>query len=245
MKSEVPFMAPRPGSAALAMSRNTSRQCNAAGCSSNRTALSPFCAKHHSVYRNYGHPTAGPVKQAYYIPYRKAVGDLLDANEEHQGLKAALGYVSSWMQQATANEKAYKGAADVAGLVRHGVTPRQVLIEVCSFYTYLSLHGRRPLPDARSESFAMSRAVLMLAPRVRRYTAAANAKDGSGYALRPKFAALDHIGAHLRTVLAYVLGNVADAVANRDAQAAETLEALRAPLKPPVAVYLAEAALTA
>lgn len=238
----MPFMAPRPGTAAFAVSRNTAYQCACKGCIINRTSLSPMCAKHHAVYRQYGHPKAGPVKPAFYTPYRKAVKELLDANENHQGLAAALEYVTGWMKSAAADENAFKSAPEVARLVRYGITPRDVLTEVSAFNCYLTLHGRVPLPDARSEAFAFSRAVLLLAPRGRHYTAAANAKGGSGYALRPKFSVLDHLGAHLRSVLSNVLANVASAVATRDAQAAETRQALRAPLKPPRAAFMVEAA---
>jgi hypothetical protein len=218
------------------------RTCTCQGCSQNRAALSPFCKRHNSVYKQYGHPKAGPVKQGHYASYRQAVVDLIDANEGHQGLTAALTYLGGWMQRAVANENAFKGASEVSYLARHGITAKHLLIEACAFNCYLSQQGRSPLPDQRSEAFALSRALLLLAPRPRRFTAAQNAKGGKGYSVRPSFAALDSIGSHLRAVLANVLANVSMAVADRESQAQDTLKALSEPLKPPVYAYLQEAA---
>jgi hypothetical protein len=242
MNTYKPIVAPRVGTIAHAKSRNILRDCACAGCSQSRASLSPYCRLHTTRADKYGSPQAGPVKPAYYTPYRKPVADLMDANKGHAGLSAALEYVTRWLAQAVANERSFKGANEIAGLVRHGITARDILIEVCAFSCYVRLHGSTPLPDAKAEAFGLSRAVLGLVPRPRRFTAEQNAKGGTGYAIRPRRAALEHIGTHLKAVLAHVLAQVSLAVENSDAQ---TQEALQVPLKPPVMAYLAAGAANA
>lgn len=145
------------------------------------------------------------------------------------------------MHGAAAAEDSFKGAPEIARLVLHGVSPRDLLVEVCAFWCFLQ-DNPRALPDKRSEDFGLSRAVMHLAPRPRRFTREAVAKGTTGYPLRPKFSALDSLGAWLRSVLASFLVNVAEAVATKETRAAETLAQLRAPLVSPTAVYLNDAA---
>ena len=186
---------------------------------------------------------ARPIKPANYIPYRKWIAAIFEANHIHAGLVSNLGYVTQWMQQAIDNEAAYRGASELARVARHAVTPRAVLIEVCSVFCYLK-DNPRALPDQRSEDVAISRAVLRMAPRPRWYTPEAVKKGGTGYQIRAKPSALNSIGAHLRSVLFHFLANVATAVAERDAKALETLRASREPLKEPTSYHLAQAANT-
>ena len=145
------------------------------------------------------------------------------------------------MGRAAHSDEAFKGAPEVSRLVRHGVTPRDLLVELCSFWCYLQANPRA-LPDTRSEDFGLSRAVMHLAPRPRRVTREAEAKGNYGYSMRAKFSALDAIGSHLRSVLAFFLVNIAEAVSTRDVRKLATLQQLREPLASPTAVYLTEAA---
>lgn len=232
---------PRPKSAAEAISLNSLKPCKARGCTEHRKGLDAYCPSHQSVYRKYGHPMARPIKPAQYAHYRKEVSAIFEANLSHPGLVSALSLVTGMCLAAAADEDLSKASPEIARLVRHGVTPRDVLVEACSFFCYL--HDRpRALPDTRSEDFGISRAVMALAPRPRRYTHEATQKGTAGYQLRPKFSALDSIGATLRASLAFFFVNVAEAVSNRDARKLETLQQLRAPLASPTSVYLTEAA---
>lgn len=206
-----------------------------------RSGLDAYCSRHNTVYRRFGHPHAGPIKSIHYRSYRKEVSDLFNVNSNHPGLIHALDYITRWMQQAAAPEASHKWAAEVSRVGRHGVSPTEVLIEVCSFWCWLEANPRA-LPDTRAEDFALSRAVMALAPRPRRITREAANKGSSGYQLRPRFSALDSIGSHLRQVLAFFLVSVSEAVATKEARAAETLAQLRAPLASPTAAYLQEAA---
>lgn len=228
----------------LAKARNTQQVCKARGCNESRSGLNAYCTPHQVVYRRYGHPHAGNIRIQSYMPYRQHVSAILEANSTHPGMVSALDYVTQYMARAAQSDEAFKGAPEISRLVRHGVTPRDFLIELCSFWCYLHDHPRA-LPDTRSEDFGLSRAVMHLAPRPRRVTREAEAKGLYGYSMKPKFSALDSIGSHFRSVLAFFLVNMAEAVSTRDARAIETVKQLRAPLVTPTAVYLAEQALKA
>lgn len=232
---------PRPKTATEAKARNSLRYCKSQGCTEHRQGLDAYCPAHQSVYRKYGSPHAHPIKAARYARYRKEVAAVFEANRSHPGYVTALDYLTRWMLGAAASEDSFKGASEIARLVRHGVSPRDLLIEVCAFWCFLQDHPRA-LPDTRSEDFGISRAVMHLAPRPRRLTREAVLKGTTGYQLRPKFSALDSLGAWLRASLAHFLVNVAEAVATKEARAVETLAQLRAPLTSPTAVYLHEAA---
>lgn len=233
----------REGTAAKARALNEQGFCNVSGCTGRRRGFSNWCPKHLSVTKLYGHPKAGPIKARNYMPYRPWVAALFDANPEHPGLIANQGYVRQYMQRGLDNENAYLGAKEMARLARHAVTPRDVLIEVACIYCYLQ-DNPRAVPDLQSQEVAITRAVVRLAPQGRWYTPEALKKGTTGYPLRPRASALKAIGKHLRVVLSVFLVNVATAIAAREDSKQETIEASRAPLKQPTAVYLAEAATT-
>lgn len=226
----------------LAKDRNESRECNARGCNERRHGLDLHCAQHNTAYRRYGHSAAHPIKPASWAPYRKEVLSVFSANEQHPGLLASLDYVQRWLQESAEDESSSKAAPELARLVRESVSSQDVLTEVCAFWCYLQ-DNPRALPDTKSQDFAISRAIMLLAPRPRRYTREAITKSSNGYAPRCKFSALDSIGAWLRSVLAFFLANVHEAVSTRDSRALETLQALRAPLASPTSDYLAQAAI--
>lgn len=223
----------------LALRRNAGQPCKAPGCGEPRLGLNSHCNAHHASFRRLGHHNARSVKVSRYSGYRKEVFQVFDANPYHAGLLAAHAFINQWMLECSVLPDSTKAASEIALLVRHGVSTREVLIEVCAFWCFLQCEPRA-LPDTRSEDFAISKAVLKLAPRPRRYTPEATKKGTQGYEIRPKFAALDSIGALLRAALSFFLVNIAEAVANRDTRKQETLQALRAPLVSPSAVYVAE-----
>ena len=231
----------RSKSAAQAKPRNEVHLCKARGCNHHREGLNAYCASHNSVYRKYGHPSARPIKPIAYTRYRKEVSAIFDANAGHAGLVAALDYIDKWTADAANPLSTFKGAPEVARLASDGITTRDILIEASSFWCFLH-DNPRALPDTRSEDFGLSRAVMHLAPRPRRYTHEAIQKGTNGYQMRPKFSALNCIGSHLRAVLAFFLANIAEAVSTRDTRELETLRQLRAPLASPTAVYLVDVA---
>ena len=223
----------------LAKARNAAKDCSAHGCTTKRNGLDMFCTPHNGVFRRYGHPTATPIKPANYTPYRALILPVFAANETHPGLIAAQDYVAQWLSKATANEKSCKAASELARLVRAGVSARDVVVEACAIWCYLA-DNQRALPDTRAQDFAISRAVFALSPRPRKYSRITSADPTQrSYGVRARFSSLSGCGSVIRAVLAHFLVNVQEAVSTRDARAAATLAALRAPLKSPTAAYLA------
>ena len=223
----------------VAKARNSAKICCARGCTATRHGLNLFCKPHDVAYRRYGHPTAKPINPANYTPYRALILPVFAANESHPGLVAALDYIAQWLSRATANEKSCKASPEMARLVRAGVSARDVLVEACALWCYTA-DNPRAVPDIKAENVAISRAVFALAPRPRIYSAITAAKPTQGsYATRALPSALAGCGSVIRAVLSHFLVNVQQAVSTRDARAAATLAALRAPLKSPTAAYLA------
>jgi len=103
---------------------------------------------------------------------------------------------------------------------------------------FLKSHPRA-VPDDRSWDFAVSSAVLQLAPRPRRTTRRAgdhwpvNSAPGNSqsYAPKARTSALAFIGKHLRETFAPLLVNVQHSIESRDAQQKAFEAELAAPFR--------------
>ena len=51
-----------------------------------------------------------------------------------------LRWMSAWVASANSSEGSFKGADEVARLTRHGVTPSDILAEVCAVWSWLQAH---------------------------------------------------------------------------------------------------------
>jgi hypothetical protein len=123
----------------------------------------------------------------------------------------------------------------VARLVRHGVQPLELLEVLCGVIYWQRQHPSR-LPSDAARDFAVSHALLNLAPRPKRVLH----RTGQQYSTRAKFAALQHLGKFLRVWLADFLAVVFVALDDREAQRASVLASLRQPFGPPVVAFLDE-----
>lgn len=180
---------------------------------------------------------ARPIDPSEWAVYRKEVSTLFAANDSHAGLVGAVAYVRSLMDRAAANERAFKGAEVLDRLRRDGVTPLEVLTEVAAVWCLLQFRPAT-LPTQRAIDFALSRAVISLRPLPKRvsYTA----KGEQTYSVKPRTSALAFLGRHLREVLGPFLANVWAFVSAREERAKAAAAALREPLSPPTAAFLAE-----
>lgn len=232
---------PYRGPMAKAKELNGTYRCSARGCTELRNDLFKHCKKHHVRYKAYGHPHGGPIKAALFRKHRQAVSEVLEVNLSHAGVAAGLAYMTNLFAQAKADEHSFSGADEVQRIIRHGVTPKEALIELCCFHTYV-LSNPYALPDQRSEQFGLARALLSLAPMPRVVTAQSKLTGSSGYPLKLAASGLLYIGTTLKTVLAHLLANVAVAVAGRDDQLKVTEASLRAPLAVPTVALMTEMA---
>lgn len=182
--------------------------------------------------RNHGHPDARDIPAKEYRGEVGAVRALLTENASHPGLVAALRFLDALMQNARAGEglsdkaQTFPSAPEVARLARHGVQPLDILATLFGCLYWQGQHPRA-LPDDRARDFALSRAVLKLAPRAVR-----QGKGGQRYD-RPKFAALEHLGRFLRQELASLYPMVSQALDTQEEQQRAALAAMRAPFKVP------------
>jgi len=229
----------------LVVLANKQQQCTVRGCSSARDSLSPYCGPHYRRSQRHGHPTAAPVRATLWKPYRARIRALLEANAGHPGLVHALTFLRQWTDQAVAldGQRRQQWASEVARLVRHGVQPLDLLTELGSVWMALQDHPQATQSDLHRD-FAISKAVLQLAPRPRRVTRAAALKGSAGYAPRPRASALKQIGPHLVQALAPLLANLRQSLETEEDRARVEAAAMRQPLAPsPAAVARAVAAL--
>jgi hypothetical protein len=170
------------------------------------------------------------------------VGELLQANASHPGAVLALQWITAWVTKAAEaygrSSASYKGAEEVVRLVQHGVTAKDILVEVAAVFLWLRRHPNA-LPNDRARHFAISRAVFALAPRERRITRTASGGWGSvktaqSYSPKARPSALAYVGQHLQASLAPFLANVQTSLETMDEQRANALAAMQAPLAPPV-----------
>jgi hypothetical protein len=145
------------------------------------------------------------------------------------------------MDMAAADESAFKGAREVAQLVRHGVSPLQLLTEICSHWFWVSDFGHR-FPSDRAADFALSRAVFALAPRPRVATKGPGSSGTWGrptdtpqsWSVKPRESALAYVGSHLRVYLAPFLASVVSGIEEQRKLTADPQALMRLPF-PPVA----------
>lgn len=219
---------------------NSLHLCALPGCSERRSKLANYCASHALRAARFGHPNALPVPPSRYVTERLEVAALVAANQNHPAVVAARSYLEGWMQTAAVDESAFKGAEQIARLVRNGVTATEVLLEVAALWSHSSTHGGL-LPDDRARDVAISRAVFRLCPLPRRQTYRSSSANHN-YALRPRASALAYVGRHLREVLAVTLVNIHSAVTARHERAAAAIREMQKPLEVDAAQVLAQQA---
>lgn len=206
---------------------NTRQECAADNCDRLRSGLSRYCRAHERTTARYGHPNAYPIKKADYQWAVEKVSAIFTANSQHEGLKAALGWTQQWLDSALAGEVAVAGYLDLQRLDAHGVTALDILTAAAAFHVYEATRVR-PFPDQRAADFAMSLAVLHLAPRECR----TGHVSGKPMYVPYRGAALRGIGQSIRKVLPGFLANVRQAIEGEKAQLDSLRTAFTAPFLP-------------
>ncbi|MGA0610646.1 hypothetical protein [Caldimonas sp. KR1-144] len=153
-------------------------------------------------------------------------------------MRSIVAYLDQWSTEACADEKAFRGANEIARLKRHGIKPLELLTEACAFWLWLQRHPQ-VLPSDRAEDFALSRALFGMAPRPRRQTRGpggvwpVNKKLAAScsYAPRARPTAMAYVGQHLRRTLAPFFANVVSSIELQAEQQAAREAAMRAPFK--------------
>jgi hypothetical protein len=115
----------------------------------------------------YGSPTGCAVRTHQLKPYRRELRDFVALHADHRGLQAGLRVIRDWLQSIENGERSAPGYRDAAGLVRHGVESRDVLIEAAACFMYTEDHAAQFKRDIEIVK-AIGHAVLRLAPRTKR-----------------------------------------------------------------------------
>jgi hypothetical protein len=207
---------------------NELHQCSIPQCHSQRHSISQWCLKHASNRERNGDPLAVPVRSVQWKQHKAKVKELFNSNPDHAGLIRAAKYVDQWMEGAAAAEQQGQWALEIARLRRSGVSGLDVVTELCAAWALLQDQPRLCRSDYQ-RPFILSKAVLGLVPRPRRFTAKDNQTGGYGYPIKSKPSALTFIGQHLVQVLGAFLVNVHQNLSTEKAQAMQAVQELRAP----------------
>jgi len=211
--------------------KNQQRPCGARGCQQQRHNMSRYCHRHKRITARYGHPLSRPVSAVETQWCREKVHGLFAANPNHPGLIAAVQFVQQWMASAVAGDQSAVAHVALQQLEARGVTPQAILEAAASLYVW-SRWNERALPDQVAYDFAVSRAVLSLAPAERRQ----GALGGPPYVLPYRGADLQGIAAHFRTYLSRFMVNVYATIETEQAQRQEVARSFDAPFQAPLAV---------
>jgi hypothetical protein len=214
--------------------------CCVNGCDGRRFKLQPYCIKHHERNRNTGDPNGSTPDPRQWAWERKAVTDLFETNPDHPGLTRALAYLDTWTQRATsADHQGNHWAQEVARVVRHGVSSKAILVELCAAWSYLE-RCKRAVPSDRALKFSLSHAVLKLAPRPVRVTAWRATRPSKERRLKAHWRALEEVGGHLQGVFVSLLVHVHQAIHAQEEAARAAVLDFRAPFRPtPTAISTA------
>lgn len=206
--------------------------CCVDGCDGHRFKLQRYCLRHYERNRRTGDPNGFTPDPRQWAWERKAVSDLFEANPQHPGLLRALAYLDTWTQKASLEDRpGNHWAQEVARVVRHGVTSKAILIELCAAWSWLQ-RRKHAVPSDRALKFSLSHAVFKLAPRPVRVGAWNATRPGKERPVKAHWRALEEVGGHLQGVLSALLVNVHEAIHAQEEAASAAVLDLRAPFLP-------------
>jgi len=253
---------PAKRSAYAIISKNEMLPCKVPSCSNHRYRLSPFCSSHYTKHISFGDAQGQALSPKLWDWERQHLRQLFQENQHHHpGLIHTLQFLDAWMKQATTEDnklalsgrtvppEPVKWCPEIARLVRHGVTPLDLLVELAACWSWLQRFPHRA-PSDRAVWFALSRAVFSLAPRpvrASRSVAAQNHPQPSrrGNAVKPVPKALEQVGKHLSGSLAPLLVNAYQTLHTEQDKAMEVVQAMRQPFVAPAVAVTKAAAIAA
>ncbi len=189
------------------ISINRKLLCKVSGCSRHRRGLGHWCNFHTGRSQRYGSPLGSVLrKKAYEVEYEQVRG-LIAKHPTHAGVQSAVAWIGEWLSDAALGN-VVPGQADMRRLSHHNVSPLQILTTASAIFAYHCREPRRLPDDADRLTFAIARAVLLLAPLDYR-TSYLSGKPKS--ICRPlKATTLRNVGKHLRSVLGVLFIGIVD-----------------------------------
>jgi hypothetical protein len=140
-------------------SKHNSRPCEVRGCASPRYGVSNYCLVHRRANRAHGHPLGYRIWPRDIAAERKEVRRILREQPDYPGLRSGL----SWTQ-ALLSRGVILDCDEFERLSSAGVTARRIVEECAALWMYAHRNPARLDDDSRL-TFALSKAVLTLAPR--------------------------------------------------------------------------------
>lgn len=211
---------------ASSIDRNTRKPCLDPACHRLRHRLSGYCQFHTTRKHLYGHPKGRHIHPAEYRKELEEVRSFvaLQVQRQHPAMVAALRLLEDWLDRAWQGE-GLDGYRDLQRLKEHEVTPLDILEASAAVWLYSHRSGPAALPDDERLTYALSLAVLALAPRER---SASNAPKGY-WKKRYPASARRAIGRWLRTNLAPLYTNLCAALSHQQQAAERQQQDLRLP----------------
>ncbi len=214
---------------------------NHRNCGNTRRGFDLTCLPCRGRRNQYGSPNCRPIFLKEWSAERRQVARVLKANTQHAAYIAAVAFLDTLKARSVDADRgdrdgtfssAFKGAREVARLARAGVESSTIVEVVCGLSLYLQ---RAPLATDKERLYALSRAVLALAPRPVRTTWSATDNTQKKYRRKARPSDLHALGVLLAENLATVVALVALAVEEGARLKAARVAARRAPMVVPPA----------
>jgi hypothetical protein len=205
----------------ITIQRNEGRQCKASGCTNLRSRVSALCKKHTRTRHLYGHPLGRSIPLREYVGVSEEIAGFIVARREHPAIVAALRWIANWcIDSSTPAHRA------MDRLHLRGVPTETILTSALAPWLY---SHRRPsrLPDDLRLTYAISLAVLALAPRERRPS---RSNAGRSYTARHTADVRRGVGERIRNNLSPLFANICIALERIEAEQRSHQDALRVPL---------------
>lgn len=197
----------------------------ALGCNLHRHRVSGYCRRHTAANYQYGHPNGRRITPQEYDGVSCEVIAFLDENVDHPAVRASVVWLEQWQDAAWSNGPQTVAAKPMQRLKEHGVIGLDILKAAASIWVY-SQRNHKQLPDDNRLTYAISLAVLRLAPRDR--ITSPGAKQRTQYR-RHTGCVRRQLGAHLRRHLAVFVVNLVDGLDRKEIERRQALSALHRP----------------
>jgi hypothetical protein len=149
------------------MQRNEARRCKAPDCHRMRSRYSSCCHVHHERLHQYGHCWGKALLPRTYAVDEAEIAAFVEAHVGHAAITASVSWLQSWIDRACRGEPGTPAARAFQRLNDHGVTALQVFVRAIAVWIHCYRNKRAVPDDMRALDYAISRAVLALAPRER------------------------------------------------------------------------------
>jgi hypothetical protein len=117
------------------LSNNKQLPCNVGGCGGKRVGMSQYCSRHRSRAYVWGHPEAGPLKPHLYDQEIESVKNLLNKNDDHEGIVLGRNWLQKMMDLGNSGAD-IRASIYWANLCQQKVSPNAILIRLGGLWLF-------------------------------------------------------------------------------------------------------------